>query len=108
MTIGDNTPRLNSIQIQDAISGNLPSPFLQKKSWSDAQKRDKTHIMLKDLIHNSQAPDKKKAKNENTKLKLLYNLYREGRDCATAWSTLAHESKAQNSDLRKTRYKNKT
>ena len=79
VTIGDNTPQLNSIQIQDVISGNLPSPFLQKKSWIDAQKRDKTHIMLKDLIHNSQAPVKKKTKNENTKLKLLYNLYREGR-----------------------------
>ena len=58
--IGDNTPSLNSIQVQDVISGNVPIPFLQRKSWIDAQKRDKTHVTLKNLINNSQAPGKKK------------------------------------------------
>ena len=76
---GDNTIKLNSIQIQDVMSGKLPIPFTQKQSWLDAQKRDRTHITLTNLIHNSQNPDKKKTKNENTKLKLLHNLYREGK-----------------------------
>lgn len=77
--IGDNVAKLNSIQIQDILSGKLSIPFTQKQSWIDAQRRDKTHIILKQLISTSQAPEKKKTKNENTKLKLLYNLYREGR-----------------------------
>ena len=77
--MGDNTVKLNSIQIQDVMSGKAPIPFTQKQSWIDAQKRDKTHITLKNLIQNSQNPDKKKTKNENTKLKLLHNLFREGK-----------------------------
>ena len=77
--IGDSVAKLNSIQIQEILSGKLPLPFLQRQSWIDAQNRDKTHIILKQLIQNSQAPEKKKTKDENTKLKLLFNLYREGK-----------------------------
>ena len=67
--IGDNVAKLNSIQIQDILSGKLSIPFTQKQSWIDAQRRDKTHIILKQLISTSQAPEKKKTKNENTKLR---------------------------------------
>ena len=77
--IGDNTAKLNSIQIQDVLSGKLNTPFLQRKSWLNAQQDDKTHTTLRKLIETSQAPDKKKTKSENTKLKLLFNLYKEGR-----------------------------
>ena len=34
---------------------------------------------MRNLINNAKAPEKKKTKNENTKVKLLYNLYREGK-----------------------------
>ena len=77
--IGDNAANINSVQIQDFLSGNLSIPFTQRQSWLDAQNRDQTHIFLKQLIRTSQAPEKKKTKNENTKLKLLFNLYREGK-----------------------------
>ena len=77
--IGDNTNKLNSIQIQDILSGKLNVPFLQRNSWIDVQHRDGTHIKLKTLIANSQAPERRKTKGENTKLKLLHNLYREGK-----------------------------
>ena len=76
--IGDNVAKLNSVCIEDIINGKLQTPFLQRQSWIQAQTNDKTHIMLKDLIRNSQTPDKKKTKDENTKLKLLHNLYRAG------------------------------
>ena len=61
------------------MSGKLPLPFLQRQSWINAQNRDRTHIQLKQLIKTSQAPEKKKTRDENTKLKKLYNLYREGK-----------------------------
>ena len=77
--IGENAAKLNSIQVNDILSGKLPTPFLQRQSWINAQKQDKTHQTLKELIRNSQAPEKKKTKDENTKLKLLYNLHREGK-----------------------------
>ena len=70
---------MNSVQIQDFLSGSLSIPFTQRQSWLDAQNRDQTHIFLKQLIRISLAPEKKKTKNENTKLKLLFNLYREGK-----------------------------
>ena len=77
--IGDNVSKLNSLQVQDILSGNVGIPFTQRQSWIEAQNRDKTHINLKELISTSQAPEKRKTKNENTKLKLLFNLYRQGK-----------------------------
>ena len=77
--LGDNVTKLNSIQIQDILSGKLPLPFLQRQSWIEAQNRDKTHLLLKELIQTSQAPEKKKTNGENKKLKQLFNLYREGK-----------------------------
>ena len=64
--IGENAAKLNSIQVDDILSGKLPTPFLQRQSWINAQKQDKTHQTLKELIRNSQAPEKKK-----TKMKIL-------------------------------------
>ena len=79
VNIGDNTAKLNSIHIGDVMSGKLPTPFLQRKSWIEAQQKDQTHITLVDLIKNAQSPERRKTGNENTKLKLLHNLYREGK-----------------------------
>ena len=77
--IGDNIGKLNMIQIQDILSGKSRVPFLQRNSWLKAQNRDPTHSKLKQLIKHSQAPEHKKTKHENTKIKLLHNLYREGK-----------------------------
>ena len=77
--IGNNVSKLNSVHIQDIMSGKINTPFLQRKPWLEAQLKDKTHITLRQLIQNSQAPPKKKTRDENTKLKLLHNLYREGK-----------------------------
>ena len=78
-SVGDNVAKLNAIQFHEVMSGSVSIPFTQRQAWIDAQNRDKTHILLKNLINLSQAPDKKKTKDENTKLKLLFNLYREGK-----------------------------
>ena len=40
INIGDNVGKLNSIQIQDILSGKLSIPFTQRQSWIDAQNRD--------------------------------------------------------------------
>ena len=77
--IGDNVSKINSIQIQEILSGKLPLPFLQRQSWINAQNLDRTHIQLKQLIKTSQAPEKKKTRDENTKLKKLHSFYREGK-----------------------------
>ena len=71
--------KLLLISIKEVMSGNLPMPFLQRRSWIDAQSKDQTHITLRNLINNAKAAEKKKTKNENTMVKLLYNIHREGK-----------------------------
>ena len=77
--IGDNAVNLNEISIKEVMDGKIKIPFAQKNTWLQAQNEDGTHATLKQLINTSQAPQRKKTKNENTKLKLLHNLYREGK-----------------------------
>ena len=77
--IGEKAANIKSINAQDVIDGHTQIPFAQKNTWLKAQASDKTHQTLTYLIKNSQAPQKKKTKDENTKLKLLYNLYKEGK-----------------------------
>ena len=77
--IGDAAASIKSVDIQDVQSGKLSMPFTQRKTWIKSQRQDKTHQMLTQLIESSQAPEKKKTKAEYTKLKLLHNLYKDGR-----------------------------
>ena len=53
-------------------------PYTQRAAWLNVQKNDRTHQQLSWLIETSQTPEKKKTKGENTKLKLLHNLYKNG------------------------------
>ena len=54
--IGDNASKLNKIHIEDIMSGKTSTPFMQRKSWLEAQKKDRTNIILTDLIKNGQSP----------------------------------------------------
>ena len=53
-------------------------PYIQRNAWWKVQKNDPLHQKLTFLIDSSQLPDKKKTKGENTNLKRLHNLYRNG------------------------------
>ena len=54
-------------------------PFTQCLVWRNIQKRDPIHMKLEDLIHSRQLPETKKRKGDFTKLKLLHNLYSQGK-----------------------------
>ena len=77
--IGDRTiPMVGNITVLDILQGKASMPFNQKPAWLKAQKSDPTHQKLCWLIDNSQTPDKKKTRGDNTRLKLLHNLYANG------------------------------
>ena len=77
--LGDNAvPMVGKVTVEDIEQGRLKMPFTQKKAWVKVQAQDKTHQQLSWLINTSQTPEKKKTKGENTKLKLLHNLYKNG------------------------------
>ena len=77
--IGDRTiPMIGSITVADIENGTARMPFIQRAAWLKVQRSDPTHQRLTWLIDTSQAPEKKKTKGENTKLKLLHNLYSNG------------------------------
>ena len=77
--MGEKASNIMNISAQDVIDGKVAIPFTQTESWLNAQKKDDTHRKLTNLIRTSQAPIKKKTGNDNTKLKLLHNLYKEGK-----------------------------
>ena len=79
VNIGDNASKIMNVDAADIMEGRIQLPFTQRKTWIQAQKNDQTHQELLKLINTSQAPIKKKTGNENTKLKLLHNLYKEGK-----------------------------
>ena len=54
-------------------------PFTQKKTWKTIQFKDPIHCKLRQLIESRQLPETKKTKGDNTKLKLLHNLYTQGK-----------------------------
>ena len=77
--VGDNALRIRSVTIEDIRSGKSVMPLTQNKIWRDIQAKDPTHSRLKDLIATRQLPETRKRKGEHTKLKLLHNLYTQGR-----------------------------
>ena len=77
--LGDNAvPMVGKVTVEDIEQGRFKMPFTQKKAWLKVQAQDKTHQQLSWLINTSQTPEKRKTKGENTKLKLLHNLYKNG------------------------------
>ena len=77
--IGDNAAEIRAISIDDIKSGISIMPMTQRKVWRNIQKRDPIHCKLTDLISSQQLPESKKRKGDFTKLKLLHNLYTQGK-----------------------------
>ena len=77
--LGDNViPMVGKVTVEDIEQGKINMPYTQRAAWLKVQMQDKTHQQLSWLIETSQTPEKKKTKGENTKLKLLHNLYKNG------------------------------
>ena len=77
--IGDNASKIRSISIEDIKSGKKIMPMTQKRVWRNIQGKDPVHCKLNDLIITRQLPESKKKKGDYTKLKLLHNLYTQGK-----------------------------
>ena len=77
--IGDNATRIRHLSVEDIKSGKSIMPLTQRKVWRNIQKRDPVHTKLTDLIRTQQLPKSKKRKEDFTKLKLLHNLYTQGK-----------------------------
>ena len=76
--VGDNCALVRSISIQEVLNGDVNLPYTQKSTWLEVQQRDRTHKTLVHLIQNGQSPDKRKCGGEFTRLKKLYNLFKNG------------------------------
>ena len=77
--IGDNASSVRSLSIEDINSGKAIMPMIQKKVWKEIQMKDSIHCKLLDLIQTRQLPESKKTKGDYTKLKLLHNLFTQGK-----------------------------
>merc|ERR1711891_12138 len=88
----DSTSMITKITADDIEKGRVSMPFTQRPGWLKVQQNDKTHQQLAWLIHTSQTPEKRKTKGENTKLKLLHNLYKNGqlKKAADGFITITH------------------
>merc|ERR1712082_291673 len=77
--LNDNlAPMVEKITVDDIEKGRVTMPFTQRAGWLKVQSNDRMHRQLAWLIDTSQSPEKRKTKGDNTKLKLLHNLYRNG------------------------------
>ena len=54
-------------------------PLTQQKVWPNIQNPDPVHTKLTDMIRTQQLPECTKCKGDFTKLKLLHNLYTQGK-----------------------------
>ena len=77
--IGDNAFDIRALSVEDIKSGRGLMPMIQRNVWRNIQMGDSTHCKLLNLINTRQLPEAKKTKGENTKLKLLHNLYTQGK-----------------------------
>ena len=77
--IGDNALSIRSLSMEDIKSGKSIMPMIQKNVWKNIQMNDPIHTKLLNLIETRQLPETKKTKGDHTKLKLLHNLYCQGK-----------------------------
>ena len=78
-TIGDNALDIRALSVEDIKSGRNIMPMTQPNVWKNIQAGDPVHSKLKELILTRQLPEQKKTKGDNTKIKLLHNLYVQGK-----------------------------
>ena len=77
--LGDEAiPMIAKVTVEDIEHGKVSMPFTQRAAWLKVQKNDKMHQQLTWLLNSSQSPEKKKTKGDNTVLKRLHNLYKNG------------------------------
>ena len=69
--------KVNSVSIQDILSGKFRPPLAEKSAWLQIQKDDDTHNRLFNLITSGGLQPEKKLRG-HTDLKLLYNMYKKG------------------------------
>ena len=82
--MGDNTLAIRNVTVEDIKSGTSVMPFTQTKTWKNIQMKDPVHCKLLNLINTRQLPEARKTKGDHTKIKLLHNLYTQGKlfvDC---------------------------
>lgn len=77
--LGDNAGSIKAVSIEEILEGKTIMPFTQRRVLRDIQHNDKMTQKLKDIIEQGHLPDKRKTGGEFTKLKLLHNLFKEGR-----------------------------
>ena len=77
--IGDNASKIRSLTIEDIKSGTAVMPLTQPKVWKNIQSKDPIHTKLLHLIQTRQLPESRKRKGDHTKLKLLHNLFMQGK-----------------------------
>ena len=77
--IGDNAINIRSISVDDIKNGRNVMPMIQANVWRNMQMGDPVHSKLLQLINSRQLPETKKTKGDNTKVKLLHNLYTQGK-----------------------------
>ena len=78
-TIGDKAADIKSVTVEEIKLGKSVMPMTQRNTWKNIQKRDQIHVKLSDLIATQQLPETKKTRGNFTKIKLLHNLYTQGK-----------------------------
>ena len=77
--LGDNAREIRALTIEDIQRGRSTMPFTQRRVLHDIQHNDSMHCKLRELIRLGHLPDKRKTGGENTKLKLLHNMFQNGK-----------------------------
>ena len=78
VVIGENVIPLRAITMDDIDQGRFKIPWTQRPAWLKVQLADSTHHKLTQLILTSQVPEPRKTNGDNTYLKRLHNLYKQG------------------------------
>ena len=77
--IGGNASMIRSLTIDDVKSGVAVMPLTQTKVWRNIQSKDPIHTKLRHLGEIRQLPEARKRRGDHTKLKLLHNLFMQGK-----------------------------
>ena len=77
--IGDNALYIRSLTVEDIKAGKSIMPMIQTSVWKNIQMNDSVHSKLLHLINTRQLPETRKTRGDYTKLKLLHNLYTQGK-----------------------------
>ena len=77
--MGDKASEIRMLSIEDVKAGRALMPLVQRNTWKNMQKRDPIHKKIVELIATQQLPESKKTKGIHTKIKLLHNLYTQGK-----------------------------